>query len=66
MKKSNLKTQDEKNEFDELKHDMNNHLSIVGFFLNYSQNIQNDELFKELLKNAEKSFGEILRIYEKF
>jgi hypothetical protein len=66
MKNLNQRTEDKNSGPDELKHRMNNHLSIVGYFLSYSNNIESDELFKELLKNAEKSFEEVLKIYREF
>lgn len=63
MSRENIQNSSEKeNNTRKYQHEVNNHLSVIGVFLTYVQGVSNDELFKELLKNADKSFREILKI----
>lgn len=62
MVRTNM-TEDEKKRR-ELRHDMNDHLAVIGAFLGYCESIEISDDFKEVLSNANLSYKELLEVIE--
>lgn len=48
----------------DFRHDIGNELSTIGSFLAFCRTLDGNEIFRNTLENAEKSYREILRKLE--